>query len=117
MSKNRLPDHMLGQFKNPEVQAKATAAKKAKAANRKAILEEAYSMSKISDPENQAKLIDKMFDMAMNGDAKALTFLQQSGLIRVSVPTEKIEPEKEVEIAPEDAIKALQAKMRDKKDD
>ena len=69
--RSNLPAHMLGQFKNPEVMAKAVEASRRTAAAKKqkrAVVEQAIGDSKLADPTNQAKLLDRLYEWALSDD-------------------------------------------------
>ena len=107
-NKVNLPEHMLGQMKNPEVQAKAQATKRKKeeiARRQREVLESGFGRSKISDPNVQAELLDQLTDKALQGEEWALKLLIAQGAFKMdpekaSPPAEK----KEVEIPVDDSI-------------
>ena len=89
-----LPEHCLGQFKNPEVQAKAVATRKKNLEEKKRRKEAAqtgFSLSVASDPHAQAAMVNKLWGWAMGDDmdmAKfAMKMLNDMGVIKQ--PTEK----------------------------
>ena len=69
--RSNLPKHMLGQFKNPEVKRKAEDKLRESIAEKKrkrAVVEQAFGDSKLADPANQAKLLDRLYEWALSDD-------------------------------------------------
>ena len=99
--KSNLPEHCIGQFKNPEVQAKALEGRLkyyAKQKAKKEAVKDGFTLSKASDPHAQAQLIDKLWGWALGSDAKeamfAMKMLSDMGVTKQ--PAEK--PEEEVKV-------------------
>ena len=116
-----LPEHCLGQMKNPEVQAKAVATRKANAEKRRKqreVLETGFGKSKLSDPEVQATLLDQLTDLALGGDQKAMKMLIDMNAIKM--PSLKPEDETTAEslkdlMAPETAMSILKENAKKEK--
>ena len=69
--RSNLPQHMLGQLNNPEVRAKATAGLRkyhAEKKQKRAVVEQAFGDSKLADPANQAKLLNRLYEWALSDD-------------------------------------------------
>ena len=116
--RSNLPQEMLGQFRNPEVQRKIRETKEKNKLERIARKEAAttgFSKSVASDPNAQAALINNLWQMTMDPSDKemfkfAVKTLNDMGVIKQ--PTEKpieAEADKKVDIQPEDAINILKA--------
>ena len=123
--RTNLPPEMQGRMKNPEVQAQMQVAKNKALAERKAKKEAlltGFEQSKASDPAEQAKLIDKLWEMAMSDSKELAKFaiktLNDMGVIKQ--PTEKpIEPKVEAEekFQPDQAISILKLASKDEEDE
>ena len=116
--KSNLPKHVLGQFKDPEIQAKAAATRKKNLEEKKRRKEAAqtgFSLSVASDPHAQAAMVNKLWGWAMGDDmdmAKfAMKMLNDMGVIKqpIEKPTDEEQAQKKVEIQPNDAIAILKA--------
>ena len=116
--KINLPEEYRGQFKNPEVQAKAAATREKNRLEKIARKEAAstgFSKSVASDPDAQAALINSLWQLTLDPSDKemfkfAIKTLNDMGVIKQ--PTEKpTEEQKEakIDIQPEDAINILKA--------
>ena len=113
--KGTLPDEMLGQWKNPEVQAKAAATRKKnfeEKQKRKEAAQTGFGLSKLADPDNQAKLIDKLYEMAISSDANDVKFAMKmlSDMGVTKQPAEKpdeVEATKKENMSIEDSISIL----------
>ena len=118
-----LPHQYQGQFKNPEVQAKAKETRMANAAEKKRRKEAAqtgFGLSKLADPDNQAKLIDRLYMMAISEDEKlamtAMKMLSDMGVTKQ--PSEKPEldePTKKENMSIEDSISILKRAQEEAK--
>ena len=115
--KSNLPEHCIGQFKNPEIQAKALEGRLkyyAKQRAKKEAVKTGFSLSKAADPEAQAELINRLWGWALGSDEKMAMFaikqLNDMGVTKqpAEKPEETIEAKK-VDIKPEDAISILKA--------
>ena len=114
---NLHPDS-IGAFGNPEVNAKAAATRKERAAEKKRRKEAAqtgFSLSVASDPHAQAAMVNKLWGWAMGDDmdmAKfAMKMLNDMGVIKqpTEKPTDEEQAQQKVEIQPNDAIAILKA--------
>ena len=110
-----LPIANQGQFKDPEIQAKAAATRAKNLEEKKQRKEAAksgFGLSKLSDPKEQAKLIDRIYDMTMDPDPKlamqAMKMLSDMGVTKQ--PAEKpdeVEATKKENMSIEDSISIL----------
>ena len=115
MAKSNLPEECLGQFKNPEVQKKALETRMRNAEEkrrRKEAAQTGFGISALADPDNQALLINRLFDMAMDPDTKiamqAMKMLSDMGVTKQ--PAEKPEgeePTKAQNMSIEDSVSIL----------
>ena len=113
-----LPEHCLGQFKNPEVQRKARETREKNRLEklaRKEAAQTGFAKSVAADPDAQAALINNLWKMTMDTSDKemfkfAVKTLNDMGVIKqpTEKPTEEIAAAK-VDIQPEDAINILKA--------
>ena len=116
-----LPEHCLGQMKNPEIQAKAKATRMANAEKKRKqreVLETGFGKSKLSDPEVQATLLDQLTDLALGGDQKAMKMLIDMNAIKM--PSLKPEDDTTAEslkdlMAPETAMQILKENSKKEK--
>ena len=117
--RSNLPAHMLGQFKNPEVMAKAKeGAKKyyAEQKRKRAVVEQAFGDSKLADPANQAKLLDRLYEWALSDDIEiAMKAMKQLNDLKAITqvaerPTEVVE--EKVEDNAEEAVEFLKKQSK-----
>ena len=116
-----LPEHCLGQLKNPEIQAKAQATRAANAEKRRKqreVLETGFGKSKLSDPNVQATLLDMLTDLALSGDQKSMKMLIEMNAIKM--PSLKPEDETTAEslkdlMAPDAAMAILKENAKKEK--
>lgn len=116
-----LPEQYLGQFKDPEVRRKAeeTRAKnRAEKQRRKEAAATGFGLSKLADPDAQALLINKLYDMALDPDPKlamqAMKMLADMGVTKQ--PAEKAEgdePQKAENMSIEDSVSILLRAQKD----
>ena len=120
-----LPKEFQGQFKNPEVQAKATETRMRNAAEKKRRKEAAqtgFGLSKLADPDNQAKLIDRLYMMAISEDEKlamtAMKMLADMGVTRQPAEKPEVdEPTKKENMSIEDSISILKRAQKEAEGD
>lgn len=92
---------------SPESKARNAKPKK-KWADRKTVHEEAFQMSKLSDPKNQQKIFDKLFeDYVTTGNEKSLDILVKMGLLRAPDMAREV-PRPEPEITSDEALDFLE---------
>ena len=75
--KSNLPPEMLGQWANPEVQAKAQATRLRNLAEKKAkkdAVKSGFERSMAAEPDQQAALIDKLWNWALGDDVNMAKF-------------------------------------------
>ena len=117
--RSNLPQHMLGQFKNPEVMEKAKAAAKVAREEKKrkrAVVEQAFGDSKLADPANQAKLLDRLYEWALSDDIEiAMKAMKQLNDLKAITqvaerPTEVVE--EKVEENAEEALEFLKKQSK-----
>ena len=116
-----LPEEYLGQFKDPEVRRKAAetrAKNRAEKQRRKEAAATGFGLSKLADPDNQALLINKLYDMALDPDPKlamqAMKMLADMGVTKQ--PAEKAEgdePQKAENMSIEDSVSILLRAQKD----
>ena len=91
-----LPEHCLGQFKNPEVQAKAVATRKKNLEEKKRRKEAAqtgFSLSVASDPHAQAAMVNKLWGWAMGDDMDMAKFAMKMLMIWVLLSNPQRNPQ------------------------
>ena len=120
--KSNLPEEMLGQFKDPEVQKKALETRMRNAEEKRKRKEAAmtgFGHSALADPEAQAKLIDRLYEWAIGDDIDMAKFamkqLNDMGITKQPAEKpEETEPQKAENMSIEDATAIL---MRAQKED
>ena len=103
MGRSNLPKECLGQFKNPEVRAKAQATiakNRAEKKARKDAVKTGFEQSVAAEPAQQAALINRLWEWAIGDDndlAKyAIKMLNDMGVTKQAVekPVEDVKKEK-----------------------
>ena len=113
-SRSNLPERCLGQFKDPEIQRKAYEGRMkyyAEQRRKKEAIESGFAQAKISNPDVQAQLLDRLTDMALSDDPQqakwAMDALIKNGAFRMpNDPVAQADNKKE-DMSSEDAISIL----------
>ena len=119
--KGNLPTHMLGQWRDPEVQRKAKETRMRNLEEKKRRKEAAqtgFGISVLADPSKQAELINRLYTWALGDDEKlaltAMKMLSDMGVTKQ--PSEKPEddgPAKKENMSIEDSISILKRAQKD----
>ena len=118
---SNLPNRCVGQFKNPEIRKKAEETRKKNREERKRRKEAAmtgFGHSALSDPQAQAKLIDRLYEWALGDDINmakfALKQLNDMGITKQPAEKPEVdEPDKKENMTLEDSINILMRAQRE----